>query len=572
MSITPITGPLWSLRPIDRARRSIIIVSLWLFSSWLAMPPSACDAQNWPQAAGPEMNWRLTTGKAPSFWSVATGTHIRWRTPMPNGGQGGIIAWGDRLFLTTFDEYKEGDPKFSAVILGHCLDAHTGKILWSVKLTGENPSPLMYAYSDSTSWTPVTDGKHVWFFNCSGEMGCWDFAGHEVWRRKFRAPGEPFNKQHEPILFGDAIISLEPLAPGEDRYRADRDRWHYLRGIDKNTGKTLWIAEDATTYYCTSVFGRLPNGAPAIVHGRGGPHDVPERPIGISMTSLKAGQEGKTIWRWTPEDLPGGPVDGTTYQALYTMTWDKEHTYWFRNAPEESHLVFDSQTGSLQTVQSLIKNVNFRRWNVNSGKYELFKNVNIRDIKDDSPLVPLGPGEVVHVFPNWHSNIAAYGYHYFLTSTGHRRNGHAPPGLSGPSHCLGRINIRTGKVEYLELPVSVIRKPGAPDQFIYKTAVTTKTVDNKGRDVGAEDRSRTDGWQIPAFFGSPIAVNGKVYISTMLGITYVINGRAATLDQNALLSVSDLGPSGETWSLNSLSYSNGRLYNRSLKEVVCIGE
>ena len=35
---------------------------------------------------------------------------------------------------------------------------------------------------------------------------------------------------------------------------------------------------------------------------------------------------------------------------------------------------------------------------------------------------------------------------------------------------------------------------------------------------------------------------------------------------------SDLGPSGETWSLNSLSYSDGRLYNRSLKEVICIGK
>ena len=119
--------------------------------------------------------------------------------------------------------------------------------------------------------------------------------------------------------------------------------------------------------------------------------------------------------------------------------------------------------------------------------------------------------------------------------------------------------------------MTVIRKPGAPDRFVYNDAIPTRADDYKGRDVAAEDRSRTDGWQVPAFFGSPIAINGKIFISTMLGITYVIDGRARILDEKALLSVSDLGPSGETWSLNSLSFQNGRLYNRSSKEAVCIG-
>lgn len=529
-------------------------------------------ADNWPQAAGPNGTWRLEKGNPPTSWSVALNENIVWRSTMPNGGQGGIISWGDRLFLTTFEEYKEGAPKYSADILGHCLDVKTGKILWSVKLSGENASPLMYAYSDSTSWTPVTDGKHVWFFNCSGEMGCWDFAGHEKWRRKFRAPGEPFNKQHEPILFGNTIITVEPLAPEEPGYRADRDKWHYLRGIDKTSGKTLWIAEDGTTYYCTSVMGRMADGTPAILHGRGGPHDVPERPIGLSLTSLAPGKEGKTIWRYSPEALPNAPLDGITFQALYTMHWDKDHAYWFRNAPEESHLVINSNTGKLVKTQSLIKNVDFRQWDPAAKKYILHKDVNIRDMKDFSSQVVLKPGEVLHVFPNWHANIAAYGYHYFFTSTGHRRNSYAPPGLSGPSHCIGRVNIETGKVEYLEVPVSVLRIPGQPEQRLYNDPVTTKTEDYKGREVAPEDRSRTDGWNIPAFFGSPIAVNGKIYMSTMLGITYVIDGKAKVLDEKALLSVSDLGPSGETWSLNSLSFSNGRLYNRSLKEVVCIGQ
>src|SRR4029453_17180621 len=100
-----------------------------------------------------------------------------------------------------------------------------------------------------------------------------------------------------------------------------------------------------------------------------------------------------------------------------------------------------------------------------------------------------------------HSTMFAYSYHYFFTSTGHRRNGYAPPGQSGPSHCIGRVNVETGKVEYLEVPVSVIRKPGQPAELGYNEPVRTKVEDSHGRDIAAEDRSRTDGWQIPAFFG-----------------------------------------------------------------------
>ncbi len=150
--------------------------------SLFAVTCAALFAQ-WPQAAGPNGNWKVQTKSAPAQWSVALGQNIVWRTALPNGGQSGIAVWGDRLFLTTFDVYREGYPKFSSTILGHCLNASTGKLLWSVKLEGAVKSPMMYAYSDSTSPTPITDGKHVWFFNSSGEMGAWDFEGKELWRR-----------------------------------------------------------------------------------------------------------------------------------------------------------------------------------------------------------------------------------------------------------------------------------------------------------------------------------------------------------------------------------------------------
>jgi hypothetical protein len=164
----------------------------------------------------------------------------------------------------------------------------------------------------------------------------------------------------------------------------------------------------------------------------------------------------------------------------------------------------------------------------------------------------------------------ANGYHWFLSSTNNNRTGGAGA-HSGPPHSLGRVNIETGKVEFLELPVGVNRGPNMPEQFIYGKSLTTTCTDSKGDDLPQDHRSYTDGWEIPAFYASPILLGDKIYFSTTLGITYVIDANAAVLDDKALLGVGDLGPNGQTWSLAGPSYAGGVLYHHSSKEVVAIG-
>jgi len=70
--------------------------------------------------------------------------------------------------------------------------------------------------------------------------------------------------------------------------------------------------------------------------------------------------------------------------------------------------------------------------------------------------------------------------------------------------------------------------------------------------------------------GSPIAVNDNVYFYDHARnyLRGELEGRCAR--RTALVAVNDLGPSGETWSLNTPSYSGGRLYHRTLKEVIAI--
>jgi hypothetical protein len=109
-----------------------------------------------------------------------------------------------------------------------------------------------------------------------------------------------------------------------------------------------------------------------------------------------------------------------------------------------------------------------------------------------------------------------------------------------------------------------------PEMLVYGKSLTTVTNNAQGQDIAGDKRSHTDGWEIPAFFASPISLGGHVYMGTTMGITYVVDAGAAVLDEKAILGYGDLGRLGQTWSLGGPSYAGGILYHRSLKEVVAL--
>lgn len=512
------------------------------FHAYLALllAPLPVAADNWPQAAGPNGTWQAD-GTPPIAWSVTRNQNILWKTTLPEEGQSGIAVWADRVFLTTMKPLAaDAKDKEGSDIVGYCLNAKDGKILWTADLPGTVKGPYAYGFSDSSTPSPVTDGKHVWFTNASGSLGCYDYSGKQVWLRTWEptANGRPFNKQFEPMMVGETVLNMEPR--DADDPKREKDPWNYLRALDKTTGKTLWIADDALTHYNTPRIGILADGTFAILQGRGGHHDVPEKPEGLSLTSLAHGQAGKTLWRYE-----------TPTHALYVMHWDKKYAYWLGEETGE-HRVLDAKTGALLRTQSLTDKVDLRTFDTAMGKYILKTDVNL---KTQTPPV--------NVMPAWFSNIVVGDWHYFLcfTDSGAKR---------GPAYCIGRVNVESGKVECLEVPVQVKREAGQPDQFIWHQSQASSTVNSRGIDVAGDPRSKRDGWYWN-FNGTPTAVGGKIFFTTMLGVTYAIDGKAAVLDEKALLSVNDLGPAGQTWSLNSISYANNRLYHRSIKEVVCIG-
>ena len=92
----------------------------------------------------------------------------------------------------------------------------------------------------------------------------------------------------------------------------------------------------------------------------------------------------------------------------------------------------------------------------------------------------------------------------------------------------------------------------------------------RGIDIATDKRAKGTGWgHVSA--ASPILVNRHLFFPIMNGTVYVIDAFAETLDEKALVAINDLGPAGETWTLASFSYANGRLWMHTMKEVICIG-
>ncbi|XOV93333.1 MAG: PQQ-binding-like beta-propeller repeat protein [Bacteroidota bacterium] len=511
-----------------------------LFLAFL-LASCAAETQNWPQPSGPNGTWQITIDQEPPLsFSVAEKKNTLWTSTLPEGGQSAIVVWGDRIFLSIMKPAtsEKIEDLMGSDIVALCLDATDGTILWQSEIKGSVKSPYMYGFSDSTSPGPVTDGEKVWFFNSSGNITGFDFEGNKLWERKWDPIEElngiefPFNKQFEPFLIGDILVNMEPYMEqdGEREFG-----WNYLYGLDKNTGEVIWISEDGLTHYNTPFYSKDVLGRPTVLIGRGGHHQIPEEPRGYSMIDLS---DGKNIWRYQTDEG----------MALYHSVFNKDYAVWYTESENELH-VLNSNNGELLKKISLTDHVDVRGYDTVANAYKFQEGINYQEQTG------------FNVFPGWYTNMIIGDQLFFMCfKEGRHRKG------IGPAYSFARVNLKSGRVEYLEVPVFK-----DSDREIWQQNLVTETINSRGLDVSQDKRSRRNGWHW-CFNGNPIAINGKIYYTTMLGVCYIIDSETANFDREALVSVNDLGPLGKTWSLNTPSYANGKLYHRTLKELICIGK
>jgi len=157
----------------------------------------------------------------------------------------------------------------------------------------------------------------------------------------------------------------------------------------------------------------------------------------------------------------------------------------------------------------------------------------------------------------YYTNIIVGDYHFFRAF--------AEP-------LIGRVHLPSGRLEYLEVPVQVVRQAGQPERRLWgiASALPNELRTATGFLATSDKRNRGSGWGHVSS-ATPIVVGDHIYLPTMLGIVYVLKWNAPELGPDALVSVSDLGPAQDTWSLAGLAFADGAMYARTLKELIRIG-
>ena len=521
---------------------SILSVALILFT--------ISEAENWPQGSGPNYDFTTSVSSPTDLafeWSASFDQNILWKTNLPETGQSAPVIWGDRIFVTTMKPVDQ-DSETGKDIVAWCLSKEDGEILWRREIPGGYVTRLSAPFGDASSPAAVTDGKLVWFLNPTGKLTCFDFEGNEQWSKEVKSVSRT-----NPVLFdGKLIFHRQVYSPDDDgkfphkRAETGKHTWTQLQAVDAKSGDIVWISECGVNMGCVPLVQKLNDGTHVMVVGRGGGHGPPETPDGVSM--IRA-DNGKTLWTL---ELP---------QFMSTQTYpvvDNLALIFHKG----DHLWVSAITGKITRQVSIVNEVPVRRW-IRKGDY--------KTVTENLPEKK--PRSITQ-----QSNLRVGNFHYFRSYT---------------ANYLGRVNIRNGKTEYLELPLQVLREPGNPDQILWnmdqlpdekrktsgkkKMDLTSASLrpnqvkNSRGMVVMGDIRSVKNGWGHTA---SPIATafGNHLIVPLLSGMVFVVEADAETFDEKALIAINDLGPLGETFTRASLTTDGTNIFGHTIQGIIAIGK
>lgn len=288
-----------------------LTISILTLSVLTGPAPAGSTQDHWPTWRGPLGSGVAPTGNPPLTWSETQ--NIRWKVPVPGKGTSSPVVWGDRIFFLTAietDHVATPEPtqtaepneptpfhggkkpknlhKFDVV----CLDLAAGRTLWQKTACETVPHEGHHPDHGFASYSPVTDGTHVWASFGSRGVHCYDLNGEHKWSRDLGRMKSKmmFGEGSSPALAGDALIVV-----------MDHEGESAVYALDKNTGRTLWrTVRDEDTAWATP--------AVAVVEGR--------MQVVVSATNRIRSYDvatGKMIWQCggqTQNVIPSPIVSG----------------------------------------------------------------------------------------------------------------------------------------------------------------------------------------------------------------------------------------------------------------------
>jgi len=124
-----------------------------------------------------------------------------------------------------------------------CMDRKSGKLLWEQTVCQVKPHQGHHPDHGFSSFSPVTDGEHVWASYGSRGIYCYDMDGNKVWSKELPTLTTMFGEGGSPSLAGDAVVVT-----------ADHMGESSIFAFDKETGEILWKqARDEPATHATPI-------------------------------------------------------------------------------------------------------------------------------------------------------------------------------------------------------------------------------------------------------------------------------------------------------------------------------
>jgi formylglycine-generating enzyme required for sulfatase activity/outer membrane protein assembly factor BamB len=190
----------------------------------------------WPRWRGPRGDGTWNGPRLLDRWPVG-GPRRLWRQPV-GGGYAGVVAGGGRVYTM---DYRKTPGEAERVL---CFDALRGERLWA------HAYPVKYgglSYGSGPRAAPTLEGRHVYALGAVGHLHCLDAAsGRVLWSkdlvRQERARVPVWGFAASPLVFGDLVIVHAGAEPGG-----------CLLALDRRTGKEVWRSLPDPAGYATPI-------------------------------------------------------------------------------------------------------------------------------------------------------------------------------------------------------------------------------------------------------------------------------------------------------------------------------
>lgn len=236
---------------------------------------STVIAQDWTSWRGPNGNGSAQGTGYPTEWSADSG--ITWKTTIPGIGASSPIVSSGHIFLTSTANNTNQVT---------CLTME-GKVEWTKSL-GESIEGKQGKDGTGANPSPVTDGKHVFVYFKSGDVGCFDFAGTLLWETNVFQRFAPVTSKTlwwdlgtSPVLTRNAVV-ITMMHSGPS----------YLAAFRPHDGELLWKQDrktdaprEAAQSYTTPIVTTNPDGQEVIVV------------TGADYVTAHDAKDGKELWR-----------------------------------------------------------------------------------------------------------------------------------------------------------------------------------------------------------------------------------------------------------------------------------